>query len=85
MFGTLDQTQNHINYPSSKFANVRNNMDKGSSGSSPGKTTSSHTSTTKGSKPTSGSGKCSGVAAWNASINYKPKASVTYSTLKFLP
>ncbi|KAM5540818.1 hypothetical protein V8D89_005462 [Ganoderma adspersum] len=85
VFGTLDQTQNHISYPSSKFANVRNNMGKGSS--SPGKRTTSHTSTTrkpstttsKGTKPTSGSGKCSGVAAWNASTNYKPKASVTYN------
>ncbi|PIL35115.1 hypothetical protein GSI_02903 [Ganoderma sinense ZZ0214-1] len=87
-FGSLDQTQNHINYPSSKFANIRSNMGKGSGGGgSTGKTTSSHTSTTskasattsKGSKPTSGSGKCSGVAAWNASTNYKPKASVTYN------
>ncbi|KAM5540815.1 hypothetical protein V8D89_005459 [Ganoderma adspersum] len=87
VFGSLEQTQNHIHYPNSKFTNIRNNMGKGSGGGASHTTTSSHTSTTrkpttttsKGSKPTYGSSKCMGVAAWNANTEYKPKATVTYN------
>ncbi|PIL35013.1 hypothetical protein GSI_02800 [Ganoderma sinense ZZ0214-1] len=94
MYGSLDQSQNNINYPSSKFDNIRNNMGKGS-GSSTTSTTShktttttrkttttthkSTTTTTHTTTPTSGSGKCSGVAAWNASTEYKPNQTVTYN------
>ena len=87
MFGSLEQTQNHIHYPNSKFTNIRNNMGKGSSGGggSQHTTTSSHTSTTKSSKPTYGSSKCTGVAAWNADKEYKPKATVTYSEFLLCP
>ena len=89
VYGTLDQSQNHIHYPNSKFDNIRNNMGKGS-GSSATSTTSHKTTTTTrkttttshSATPTSGSGQCSGVAAWNADTEYKPNAKVTYS--KFL-
>ena len=45
VYGTLDQSQNHIHYPNSKFDNIRNNMGKGS-GSSATSTTSHKTTTT---------------------------------------
>ncbi|KAM5536903.1 hypothetical protein V8D89_009450 [Ganoderma adspersum] len=92
VYGTLDQSQNHIHYPNSKFDNIRNNMGKGSGSSA---TTTSHKTTTTTHKattttrkttttshsatPTSGSGQCSGVAAWNADTEYKPNAKVTYN------
>ena len=92
VYGTLDQSQNHIHYPNSKFDNIRNNMGKGSgssatSTSSHKTTTTTHKSTTTTRKTTTtshsatptSSGQCSGVAAWNADTEYKPNAKVTYS------
>ncbi|KAI0309232.1 glycoside hydrolase family 18 protein [Amylostereum chailletii] len=80
VYGTLDQTQNHLNYPNSKWDNIRNQM-----GSSPGTsptatTTSQPTSTT--SQPTStsnpGTGSCAGVTAWSASTVYVGGNKATY-------
>ena len=34
VYGGLDQTQNHINYPDSKWDNIKNNMGQGSGGGS---------------------------------------------------
>ncbi|PAV18117.1 glycoside hydrolase family 18 [Pyrrhoderma noxium] len=48
VFGALDQTQNHINYPNSKWDNIRNNMGQGV-----GTTTSSIPSSTSSSTSTS--------------------------------
>ena len=45
VYGDLDQTQNHISYPSSKWTNIRNNMGQGSGSSSASTTKSSTTST----------------------------------------
>ncbi len=114
VYGDLDQTQNHINYPDSKWDNIKNNMGQGSGGGSPTttsgsgstSTSSTPTSTTSSSStpvkttstpsattistpsvtttsatttPTSGSGSCSGVAAWNAQSVYVGGQSATYS------
>ena len=92
VYGTLDQSQNHIHYPNSKFDNIRNNMGKGSGSSATSTTshkttTTTHKSTTTTRKSTTtshsatptSSGQCSGVAAWNADTEYKPNAKVTYS------
>ncbi|KAI5885531.1 glycoside hydrolase family 18 and carbohydrate-binding module family 5 protein [Schizophyllum commune H4-8] len=65
VFGALDSTQNHINYPSSKWDNVRNNMGgKGGGGTPP---------------PPPPGGKCSGVAAWSASVAYTGGQTATYN------
>ncbi|KAF6760385.1 glycoside hydrolase family 18 protein [Ephemerocybe angulata] len=62
--GALDDTQNHINYPSSKFANLRNNFGKGGS-------------TTPTDPPPTG-GACSGVSAWSSSAVYVGGTKATY-------
>ena len=85
VFGSLDQTQNHLSYPNSKFANVRSNMGTGSASTATKTTSHQSTTTSQGSQPISGSGKCTGVAAWNSSTNYKPNASVMYSKFPLCP
>ena len=85
VFGSFDQTQNHVNYPNSKFANVRSNLGTGSASTATKTTSHQSTTTSQGSQTTSGSGKCAGVAAWNAGTNYKPNASVTYSKFPLCP
>ncbi|KAI0366008.1 hypothetical protein BV20DRAFT_1056021 [Pilatotrama ljubarskyi] len=81
VYGSLDQTQNHINYPNSKWDNIRNNMGTSSgsttttsSGSTP--TTSSPPSST--SQPSGGSGACSTVAAWSPTATYTGGQQATY-------
>ncbi|KAF9524949.1 glycoside hydrolase superfamily [Crepidotus variabilis] len=59
--GTLDQTQNHISFPNSKWDNIRNNM----AGGTPTTTTSPPTGT-----PPPGSGQCAGVGTWSVSAIY---------------
>lgn len=54
VFGSLDQTQNHINFPDSKWDNIRNNM-----GQNTGTTTSSVPSSTTTSTSTSTTSKSS--------------------------
>ncbi|KAI0708099.1 glycosyl hydrolases family 18-domain-containing protein [Cerioporus squamosus] len=77
VYGSLDQTQNHINYPNSKWDNIRNNMGQGGSSSS---TTVKPTSTTTStSTPTGGSGLCSSVSAWSASAVYTGGQQATYN------
>ncbi|TFK97754.1 glycoside hydrolase superfamily [Pterulicium gracile] len=65
--GGLDQTKNHINYPNSKWDNIRNNMGGG------GGTT---TTTSGGPGPTGGS--CGGVSAWSASAVYTGGQKASY-------
>ncbi|KAJ3564511.1 hypothetical protein NP233_g8251 [Leucocoprinus birnbaumii] len=60
--GSLDQTQNHIHYPNSKFDNIKNNMGGGST-TPPGSTTTTSSSPTG----TPGTGQCAGVVAWSTS------------------
>ncbi|KAM5531156.1 hypothetical protein V8D89_015177 [Ganoderma adspersum] len=52
VYGSLDQTQNHISYPDSKWDNIKNNMGQGTGGGSSTTTTSSG-STSTSSTPTS--------------------------------
>ncbi|KAK0204659.1 glycoside hydrolase family 18 protein [Desarmillaria ectypa] len=73
VLGTLDTTPNHINYPNSKWDNIRTNM--GQSGSTP---TSSTTTTSASSTPTGGSGSCSGVSAWDSTAVYVGGNQVSY-------
>ena len=96
VYGSLDQTQNHISYPDSKWDNIKNNMGQGTGGgstttgsgststsSTPTSTSSTSVTTTSTSAtttPTSGSGACSGVAAWNSQSVYVGGQSATYST-----
>ncbi|KAF9042916.1 glycoside hydrolase superfamily [Panaeolus papilionaceus] len=92
VLGSLDQTPNHINYPNSKFDNIRKNMGQGSGGGGGGSTAPAPTSTvttrpattvstTSTRPPTSTpptSGSCSGVAAWTNTVAYQGGATVTY-------
>ncbi|TEB25052.1 hypothetical protein FA13DRAFT_1260153 [Coprinellus micaceus] len=72
ILGSLDTTQNHIKYASSKWDNVRNNMNN------PGTSTST---TNPGTTPTGapGSGACAGVAAWSSTTVYWGGDKATYS------
>ncbi|KAJ7182618.1 glycoside hydrolase superfamily [Mycena crocata] len=67
--GALDQTQNHLNYPNSKWDNIRNKM--GSGGST--------TTTTPPPTGTPGSGICSGIAAWLSASVYTGGLQATYN------
>ncbi|KAG9311364.1 glycoside hydrolase family 18 and carbohydrate-binding module family 5 protein [Chiua virens] len=84
-FGQLDQTQNHINYPDSKWDNIRNNMGQGSgtapsasptSTSNPISATRTTTRTSSTHAPTATSATspssclCDGVSAWNTMAVY---------------
>ncbi|KAI0684658.1 glycoside hydrolase superfamily [Cytidiella melzeri] len=69
VFGALDQTQNHINYPNSKWDNIRNNM---------GTSSGSSTTASAPSSPTGGSGICAGVPAWTAGAIFTGGQTATY-------
>ncbi|KAH9896763.1 glycoside hydrolase superfamily [Cubamyces lactineus] len=75
VYGTLDQTQNHINFPNSKWDNIRNNMGQ-STGSS---TTSSRSSTTSTTSTTS-RGSTSTTSARTTSSTTSTRATTTTST-----
>jgi len=68
VLGTLDQTQNHIRFPSSKWDNVRANFGTG--------TTTTTTSPTSTPPP---SGTCAGVAAWGVGVTYVGGQTATYA------
>ena len=72
--GSLDTTQNHINYPDSKWDNIRNNMGEG--GTTTTTTTGTTTTTSAGSSPSSGA--CAGVAAWSSASVYTGGMTATY-------
>lgn len=74
VYGTLDQTPNHINYPNSVYDNIKNNMGEGTTTSTTPTTTSSVSSAS--SSPTSSSGKCSTVSAWSATVSVAVSSSV---------
>ena len=61
VYGGLDQTQNHISYPDSKWDNIKNNMGQGGTTPNPGNP--------GGGNP--GTGACAGVAAWNAAVSHQ--------------
>ncbi|KAK7691604.1 hypothetical protein QCA50_005003 [Cerrena zonata] len=85
VYGALDQTQNHIHFPNSKWDNIRSNM--GTIGSSPSTSQpsapstsapsspstsqpSSPTTTSQPSSPTGGTGQCTNVGAWTSTSIY---------------
>jgi len=74
VYGGLDQTQNHISFPNSVFANIANNM--AGSGTTTAPSTSSPTST----PPAGGSGGCVNVAAWSSTAIYVGGQQATYNT-----
>ncbi|KAJ7489453.1 glycosyl hydrolases family 18-domain-containing protein [Mycena latifolia] len=89
VLGALDQTKNHINFPNSKWDNIKSNMGQGSAGgggggtgttTTPVTTTTTTTTTTGGgtSTGTPGSGICSGVAAWVSTSVYTGGLQATY-------
>ncbi|KAI0330677.1 hypothetical protein GY45DRAFT_730642 [Cubamyces sp. BRFM 1775] len=74
VYGTLDQTQNHINFPNSKWDNIRNNMGQ-STGSS---TTSSRSSTTsRSSTSTTSARTTSSTTSSRATTTTSTRASTT--------
>ncbi|KXN88676.1 Chitinase 1 [Leucoagaricus sp. SymC.cos] len=74
VLGTLDQTQNHLDYPNSKWDNIRNNMGSGTT-TPPGSTTT----TSSGPTGTPGSGQCASVAAWGSTTVYVGGNKATYN------
>ncbi|KAF9479509.1 hypothetical protein BDN70DRAFT_806951 [Pholiota conissans] len=89
ILGSLDQTKNHIDFPNSKWDNIRNNMGQGSAPAPtsttttkpPTTTTPPITTPTTTSKPTTttvASGSCANVAAWSSAIAYTGGMQVTY-------
>ncbi|KAJ7618307.1 glycoside hydrolase superfamily [Mycena polygramma] len=84
VLGSLDQTENHINFPNSEWDNIKNNMGAGSSGgttTTAATTTAATTTTSATSTSTSGSGSgiCAGVAAWAAASIYTSSMQATYN------
>ncbi|KAG7095154.1 hypothetical protein E1B28_005933 [Marasmius oreades] len=63
VLGALDQTENHIKFPSSKWDNIKNNMGASTGGGGGG----------------SGGSGCTGVAAWISTTAYTGGQSVTYN------
>jgi len=84
VFGSLDQTLNHIDYPSSKWDNIRSNMGaittsstaSGSSGPTPSSGPTSSSSAAPSSTP---SGSCGGAAAWSSSVVYTGGEQASYN------
>ncbi|KAJ7273811.1 glycoside hydrolase superfamily [Mycena rebaudengoi] len=79
VFGTLDQTPNHIKFPSSKYDNIKSNMEGGGTGGGGtgggtgggGTGGGSSTTTAPPTDPTGPTtGTCAGVAAWLAASVY---------------
>ncbi|KAJ7596569.1 glycoside hydrolase family 18 protein [Mycena floridula] len=86
VLGAMDDTPNHINYPNSKWDNIRNNMGGAAATTTAGSTTPTApttTATTAAGTPTtapgSGTGSCAGVAAWVSSVAYVGGQTVTYN------
>ncbi|KAI0300095.1 glycosyl hydrolases family 18-domain-containing protein [Multifurca ochricompacta] len=82
VYGSLDQTLNHINYPNSKWDNIRSNMGQGTSSSTtsaPSSTPSSTSSTPSSTSTIPSSGACASVAAWSSAIAYNGGQTVTYN------
>ncbi|OCH89471.1 hypothetical protein OBBRIDRAFT_664377 [Obba rivulosa] len=73
VYGNLDSTLNHIDYPDSEWTNIANNMGQSSGTSS----TSSAPTPTSTSPPLSG--QCSGVSAWSATATYVGGNEATYN------
>ncbi|TFK96479.1 glycosyl hydrolases family 18-domain-containing protein [Pterulicium gracile] len=67
--GTLDQTKNHINYPSSKYDNIKNNMGGGGGTNPP-----------TDPPPTGG---CGGLTAWSSSAVYTGGMQVSHNGRKW--
>ncbi|KIY47749.1 glycoside hydrolase family 18 protein [Fistulina hepatica ATCC 64428] len=70
VLGTLDQTQNHIDYPDSEWDNIANNMGESTSTTTSASSTSTSVTSTATSTTTSGSDPCSGVSTWSSTATY---------------
>ncbi|KAI0090629.1 glycoside hydrolase superfamily [Irpex rosettiformis] len=83
VFGALDQTQNHLDYPNSKWDNIRSNMGTGTGGGGSSTSTTAPTGTSTSSSPTSsptgGSGQCAGVVAWTSAAVFTGGQKATYN------
>ncbi|KAH9173832.1 glycoside hydrolase family 18 protein [Lactarius sanguifluus] len=80
VYASLDQTLNHIHYPTSKWDNIRSNMAQGTpTGTTSAPAPTSSTSSAPVPTSTTGSGTCAGVAAWSSQIAYNGGQQVTYS------
>ncbi|KIY70041.1 carbohydrate-binding module family 5 protein [Cylindrobasidium torrendii FP15055 ss-10] len=64
VLGSLDSTENHINYPNSQYDNIKNNMGQGGSG---------------GGGSGGGDTGCGGVAAWSASAVFTGGQQASYN------
>ncbi|KZT65234.1 carbohydrate-binding module family 5 protein [Daedalea quercina L-15889] len=84
LYGTLDQTQNHIDYSDSEWTNIANNMGESTSTATATVTSTATASTTvssTGSTATSGTGStgaCASVSAWSATATYTGGDEVSY-------
>ncbi|PFH51661.1 carbohydrate-binding module family 5 protein [Amanita thiersii Skay4041] len=78
ILGNLDQSQNHINYPNSKWDNIRNNMGNGGLPTTTVMPTSSSTSGTSTPTSTSPSGSCTNITPWSSTTTYVGGNKVTY-------
>ncbi|THG94034.1 hypothetical protein EW026_g7352 [Hermanssonia centrifuga] len=71
VYGSLDQTQNHLDYPNSKWDNIRSNMG----------TIGSPTSSSSTSAPTGGgTGQCAGIGAWSSASIYTDGMTAVYGS-----
>ncbi|KZT03657.1 carbohydrate-binding module family 5 protein [Laetiporus sulphureus 93-53] len=82
VYGTLDQTANHIDYSDSEWTNIANNMGESTTSSSvaPSSTAPTPTSSAASSAAptTTASSQCSGVGAWSATATYTGGDTATY-------
>ncbi|KAH9832008.1 glycoside hydrolase superfamily [Rhodofomes roseus] len=82
-YGSLDQTQNHIDYPDSEWTNIANNMAGSSASSTASSTATASTTVSSTSSPTTTStdttGACASASAWSASATYTAGNEVTYN------
>ncbi|KLO18245.1 hypothetical protein SCHPADRAFT_820108 [Schizopora paradoxa] len=79
VFGSLDQTQNHIDYPTSKWDNIRSNMGTISTSTTVSGSSGPTSSSSAPSSTPSGSSSCGGAAAWNSAVAYNGGQQASYN------
>ncbi|EED82727.1 hypothetical protein POSPLDRAFT_58726 [Postia placenta Mad-698-R] len=78
-YGSLDQTQNHIDYPDSEWNNIANNMGESSSTTTTTTATATATATSSAASATGSSAACGTASAWSASATYVDGDDVSYN------
>ncbi|EPS99490.1 hypothetical protein FOMPIDRAFT_40309 [Fomitopsis schrenkii] len=76
-YGSLDQTQNHIDFPDSEWTNIADNM--GESNTTTSTTTATTTTSSATTTSSSSSSQCASVSAWSSGTAYTGGQTVTYS------